>query len=43
MIEIVAKLVREQTPVFLSGEVVELFISFTNPSLAEHRIAQSNK
>ncbi|XP_037049692.1 RAB6A-GEF complex partner protein 2 [Bradysia coprophila] len=42
MIEIVAKLVREQTPVFLCGESVELFISFTNPSLAEHRIAQSN-
>ncbi|KAJ6635150.1 RAB6A-GEF complex partner protein 2 [Pseudolycoriella hygida] len=42
MIEIVAKLVREQTPVFLCGEAVELFISFTNPSLAEHRIAQSN-
>lgn len=43
MIEITARLVREQTPVFLCGEIVECFISFTNPSLPEHRIAQSNK
>lgn len=43
MIEITAKLVREQTPVFLSGELVECFLSFTNPSLPEHRISQSNK
>lgn len=43
MIEINARLLREQTPVFLCGEVVECFISFTNPSLPEHRIAQSNK
>ncbi|XP_059612847.1 RAB6A-GEF complex partner protein 2 [Phlebotomus argentipes] len=42
MIEITSKLVREQTPVFLCGEVVECFISFTNPSLPEHKIAQSN-
>ncbi|GAB0092887.1 RAB6A-GEF complex partner protein 2 [Sergentomyia squamirostris] len=42
MIEITSKLVREQTPVFLCGEVVECFISFTNPTLPEHKIAQSN-
>lgn len=43
MIEITSKLLREQTPVFLCGEMVECFISFTNPSLPEHRIAQSHK
>lgn len=43
MIEINAKLIREQTPTFLSGETVECFISFTNPALPEHRVAQSHK
>ena len=43
MIEITARLVREQTPVFLCGEIVECFISFKNPPLPEHRISQSNK
>lgn len=43
MIEITAKLVRDQTPVFLCGEIVECFLYFTNPPLPEHKIAQSNK
>lgn len=43
MIEITAKLVREQTPVFLCGEIAECFILFTNPALDEHKIAQSHK
>lgn len=43
MIELTAKLVREQTPVFLCGEIVECFILFTNPSLDEHKTAQSHK
>ncbi|CAD7093498.1 unnamed protein product [Hermetia illucens] len=42
MIEIVAKLVREQTPAFLCGEVVECFIDFSNPAQAQHRVSQSN-
>lgn len=43
MIEINAKLVREQKTFFLCGEIVECFISFTHPTLPEHKIAQSNK
>lgn len=43
MIEINAKLVREQKNFFLCGEIVECFISFSHPSLPEHKIAQSNK
>lgn len=30
MIELKAKLVREQTAVFLAGEMVDCFITFTN-------------
>lgn len=43
MIEINAKLVREQKTFFLCGEIVECFISFTHPTLPEYKIAQSNK
>lgn len=43
MIEINAKLVREQKTFFLCGEIVECFISFSHPTLPEHKIAQSNK
>ncbi|KAL1375216.1 hypothetical protein pipiens_017623 [Culex pipiens pipiens] len=42
MIEITAKLIRDQSAVFLCGEVVECLITFTNPTLPEHRISQSN-
>lgn len=42
MIVITAKLVRDQSAVFLCGETVECFISFANPSLNEHRVSQSN-
>lgn len=43
MIEINAKLVREQRSFFLCGEIVECFISFAHPSLPEYKIAQGNK
>lgn len=42
MIEITARLIRDQSAVFLCGETVECLITFTNPSLPEHRISQSN-
>ncbi|XP_065082908.1 RAB6A-GEF complex partner protein 2 [Ochlerotatus camptorhynchus] len=42
MIEITAWLIRDQSAVFLCGETVECLITFTNPSLPEHRISQSN-
>lgn len=42
MIEITAKLVRDQSAVFLCGEIVECLITFTNPKLSEHAISQSN-
>jgi hypothetical protein len=31
MIEIVANFTRETIPVFLSGELVEIFVNFSNP------------
>lgn len=40
MIVITAKLVRDQSSVFLCGETVECFISFANP--VENRTSQSN-
>lgn len=43
MIEINAKLVREQRTFFLCGEIVECFISFTHPSLPEYKRALGNK
>lgn len=43
MIVVTAKLVRDQSPVFLCGETVECFISFANPTLPENRISQSNR
>ncbi|XP_062562117.1 RAB6A-GEF complex partner protein 2 [Armigeres subalbatus] len=42
MIEITAKLIRDQSAVFLCGETVECLITFTNPTLPEHKISQSN-
>lgn len=42
MIEIKAKLLRNQSAVFLCGETVEVFITFSNHSLPEHKISQSN-
>lgn len=42
MIEIKAKLLRNQSAVFLCGETVEVFITFANHSLPEHKISQSN-
>lgn len=43
MIEITAKLLRNQSAIYLCGETVEVFITFSNRSLPEHKIAQSNK
>lgn len=43
MIEIKARLVREQTAVFLAGESIECFVTFTNPQRPQHKIAQSNR
>ncbi|XP_050069997.1 RAB6A-GEF complex partner protein 2 [Anopheles maculipalpis] len=42
MIEINAKLLRDQSAVFMCGEVVECLIDFIHPSLPEHKISQSN-
>ncbi|XP_058823491.1 RAB6A-GEF complex partner protein 2 [Topomyia yanbarensis] len=42
MIEITAKLIRDQSAVFLCGEIVECLIIFTNPKLPEHNISQSH-
>ncbi|XP_055637258.1 RAB6A-GEF complex partner protein 2 isoform X2 [Toxorhynchites rutilus septentrionalis] len=42
MIEITAKLIRDQSAVFLCGEIVECLIMFTNPSLPEHKFSQCN-
>uniref|UniRef100_A0A182NFM2 RAB6A-GEF complex partner protein 2 n=1 Tax=Anopheles dirus TaxID=7168 RepID=A0A182NFM2_9DIPT len=42
MIEITAKLLRDQSAVFMCGEVVECLIDFIHPSLPEHKISQSN-
>ncbi|XP_053681100.1 RAB6A-GEF complex partner protein 2 [Anopheles nili] len=42
MIEIKAKLLRDQSAVFMCGEVVECLIDFIHPSLPEHKISQSN-
>ncbi|XP_053657770.1 RAB6A-GEF complex partner protein 2 [Anopheles marshallii] len=42
MIEINAKLLRDQSAVFMCGEIVECFIDFIHPSLPEHKISQSN-
>uniref|UniRef100_A0A182PAC1 RAB6A-GEF complex partner protein 2 n=1 Tax=Anopheles epiroticus TaxID=199890 RepID=A0A182PAC1_9DIPT len=42
MIEICAKLLRDQSAVFMCGEVVECLIDFIHPSLPEHKISQSN-
>ncbi|XP_058057496.1 RAB6A-GEF complex partner protein 2 [Anopheles bellator] len=42
MIEIKAKLLRDQSAVFMCGEVVECLIDFVHPSLPEHKISQSN-
>ncbi|KAG5684509.1 hypothetical protein PVAND_013738 [Polypedilum vanderplanki] len=42
MIEIDAKLLRNQSAVFLCGETVEVFITISNHSLPEHKISQSN-
>lgn len=43
MIEIKAEILRDQSAVYLCGEIVECFITFTNPLVPEHKIAQSNK
>lgn len=43
MIEIQAKLLRHQSAVYLSGEKVELFVTFTNRAHPEQRVAQSNE
>lgn len=43
MIEITAKLVREKRTFFLCGEIVECFISFSHPTLPEHKYAQSSR
>lgn len=43
MIEIKARLVREQTAVFLAGETIECFVTFTNPQRPQHKISQSNR
>lgn len=43
MIEIVAKPIREQSPIYLTGEIVECLIEFTNPSTPQHLISQSNR
>lgn len=40
MIEVTAKLIRGH--VFLTGEIVECSISFTNPPLPSHKISQSH-
>lgn len=42
MIVVTAKLVRDESAVFLCGETVECFISFANPTNQEHRVSQSN-
>ncbi|XP_052902894.1 RAB6A-GEF complex partner protein 2 [Anopheles moucheti] len=42
MIEINAKLLRDQSAVFMCGEIVECLIDFIHPSLPEHKISQSN-
>uniref|UniRef100_A0A8W7PTE7 Uncharacterized protein n=1 Tax=Anopheles coluzzii TaxID=1518534 RepID=A0A8W7PTE7_ANOCL len=42
MLEINAKLLRDQSAVFMCGEVVECLIDFIHPSLPEHKISQSN-
>ncbi|XP_070506614.1 RAB6A-GEF complex partner protein 2 [Chironomus tepperi] len=42
MFEITARLLRNQSSVFLCGETVEVFVTISNHSLPEHRISQSN-
>uniref|UniRef100_A0A182W093 RAB6A-GEF complex partner protein 2 n=1 Tax=Anopheles minimus TaxID=112268 RepID=A0A182W093_9DIPT len=42
MIEINAKLLRDQSAVFMCGEDVVCLIDFIHPSLPEHKIFQSN-
>lgn len=42
MIEIQAKLLRNQSAVFLSGEKVDVLVTFTNRTHSEQRISQSN-
>uniref|UniRef100_A0A182Q0S6 RAB6A-GEF complex partner protein 2 n=1 Tax=Anopheles farauti TaxID=69004 RepID=A0A182Q0S6_9DIPT len=42
MIEITAKLLRDQSAVFMCGETVECLIDFIHPTLPEHKISQSN-
>jgi hypothetical protein len=43
MIQIEAKLLRDQSAIFLCGEVLECFITFTNLTLPEQRTTFSNK
>lgn len=42
MIEISAKLLRNQSAVFLCGETLEVFITITNQTLPEQIKSQSN-
>lgn len=42
MIEISAKLLRNQSAVFLCGEIVEVFITISNHTLPEQLKSQSN-